>query len=295
MLCVPCSLLWAEKEEVDRVFEVVPCGEGATSQVHVEHRKHGPVAVKVYKSGAVAWHEVSVLRRLGERPPCLPHLLHVGEDRIVLSFVGTRNLVEWLRCPWSPADRGGCDRIALDVAAALDHMHRRRIAHLDVKADNVVVRDDGRATLVDFDLSHAYRHDESEYSLTCRRGSVAYLPPEMVWARGGVSGFRADAWSYGIVFVALCYKRVPFHRASPPCELFRRFLLLSMTNAPSVALEKLHPLFGARGDLTDVHRRVVDATMSRRPANRASFTEIVDTIRPLVALAPTARRMDGRR
>ena len=266
----------SEEKDSDERIVAVPCGDGATSRVYVEHiRNADAVAVKVYRTGIVAWHEVNILRRL-ERHPCLPSLLDVGEDRIVMTFAGSQCLVDWLLYPTSRADRTGCDRIARDVASALGHMHDRRIAHLDVKPDNIVINTSGRATLVDFDLSHVYRHGESEYSLQCHRGSPAYVPPEMVWRREDISGFRADAWSYGVVMVALCYRRLPFQSASPPCELFARYMGLVSLSTPFAALCQLHPMFAERGHVE--YQPVFDVTLRRDPRHRATFSEILSML-----------------
>lgn len=254
------------------------CGEGSTAHVHVERRKGDSVAVKVYRTGVVAWHEVNIMRKL-EHHPCLPSLIEIGTDRIIMTYGGSQCLVDWILSPTSRADRAACDSIAWDIASALQHMHNRRVAHLDVKADNIIIDAVGRATLVDFDLSHVYRPNESEFSLRCHRGSPAYVPPEMVWrSESGISGFRADVWSFGIVFLALCFKRMPFHSASPPCDLFRRFMALLRFETPFVALCQLHPMFAQRGDLTRGHKEIIDATLRRDPRHRSTFSEIISWI-----------------
>ena len=254
------------------------CGEGSTSHVHVERRNGNFVAVKVYRTGVVAWHEVNIMRIL-ESHPRLPSLIDIGTDRITMTFGGSLCLVDWLLSPTSGADRSACDSIAWDVASALQHMHSRRVAHLDVKADNIIIDAVGRAILVDFDLSHVYRPNELEFSLRCHRGSPAYVPPEMVWtSESGISGFRADVWSFGVVFIALCFKRMPFHSASPPCDIFRRFVALLRFEEPFAALCLLHPMFAHRGDLAEGHKRVINATFRRDPRHRSTFTEIISLI-----------------
>lgn len=273
-----CSWGAVEPETTDDEVQE-RCGEGSTAHVHVERRNGDLVAVKVYHTGVVAWHEVNIMRTL-ERHPCLPSLIDVGTDRIIMTYAGSRCLVDWILSPTSRADRAACDSIAWDVASALQHMHSRGIAHLDVKADNIVVNTVGRATLVDFDLSHVYRQGETEFSLQCHRGSPAYVPPEMVWKpEYGISGFRADVWSFGIVFLALCFKRMPFHSASPPCELFLHFMTLSQLEAaPHAALCRLHPMFAERGDLTEAHKKIIDATLRRDARRRSTFSEIISLI-----------------
>lgn len=277
--CCPFRRMDRQEPTVERVA-VIPCGQGSSSKVHVERFTAGPpVVVKVYRSGRVAQHEVDVLRRLGDHP-CLPSLLSVETDRIVMAFAGLHCLVEWIENPTSRADRPACDRIAADVASALAHMHDLRIAHLDVKADNIIVSSDGRATLVDFDLSHVYGENEREHSLSYRRGSPAYVCPEMVFGCPDVSGLCADVWSFGVVFVALCFKRLPFYHATPPCNFFKQYAIDVSANriAPRVALRRLHAYFDKRGDVVETHDRILDACLRWNPLHRSTMRDIAATL-----------------
>lgn len=47
-------------------------------------------------------------------------------------------------------------RLARDLVAAVVHMHKHKILHLDLKADNVLIAHDGRVVLADFGISHNF-------------------------------------------------------------------------------------------------------------------------------------------
>ncbi len=83
-----------------------------------------------------------------------------------------------------------------DVASALHAAHGHQVVHRDVKPDNVVVRKDGRAKLLDFGIARA----EDELLLSQKgsiMGTMAYAPPEQ--RLGRLTDHRADVFSLGAV------------------------------------------------------------------------------------------------
>jgi len=71
---------------------------------------------------------------------------------------------------------------AAEVLLALENLHKRGIIFRDLKAENVVIDEDGHALLTDFGLSKEGIQDEIPSNSFC--GSVAYLAPEILAKAG---------------------------------------------------------------------------------------------------------------
>ncbi|CAM3754811.1 Stk1 family PASTA domain-containing Ser/Thr kinase [Alkalicoccus chagannorensis] len=134
----------------------------------------------------------------------------VGEDGstyyMVMEYVEGQTLKEYIRSagPLTPEETV---RILSQMTAALDHAHRHRIIHRDVKPQNILIGLDGTAKVADFGIARAI----SEATITHTNsilGSVHYLSPEQ--ARGGRITYRSDLYSLGVIAFEMLQGEVPF-------------------------------------------------------------------------------------
>jgi serine/threonine protein kinase len=103
--------------------------------------------------------------------------------------------------------------IVAQVAEALAAAHQSGIIHRDVKPDNVMVRPDGYAKVLDFGLVklaevEATAETAAHTQLGMAMGTLAYMSPEQ--ASGEAVDHRTDIWSLGVVIYELASGQKPF-------------------------------------------------------------------------------------
>ena len=104
------------------------------------------------------------------------------------------------------------------LAEGLAHAHQRGILHRDVKPSNVLIGDDGRPMLLDFNLAHEQKSDPAHATLG---GTVAYMAPEHLRALAGNSAAlaegvdaRSDVYSLGMVLAEILTGHNPFDQSA---------------------------------------------------------------------------------
>jgi len=100
--------------------------------------------------------------------------------------------------------------LIVEIASGLEHAHRRGIVHRDVKPANILVTDEGRPMLLDFNLSDEVVVNGLQ-SLAVG-GTLPYMAPEHLQAvlRGGSVGASSDLYSLGVIMYQLLTRRQPF-------------------------------------------------------------------------------------
>ena len=103
-------------------------------------------------------------------------------------------------------------QIGQQIADAIAAAHRAGIVHLDIKPENIFVREDGYIKVVDFGLAmrtSADIHSTSGFPV----GTLRYMSPEQ--ARGEALTPATDIFSFGLVLYELATGKHPFDAASP--------------------------------------------------------------------------------
>jgi tetratricopeptide (TPR) repeat protein len=108
----------------------------------------------------------------------------------------------------SPQERfRRAEKILVQIAKALEHIHRRGLVHRDVTPSNIFVLDDGTAKLMDFGVVRDPSADSAAQEELV--GTVAYMAPEQITSARVDA--RADLYSLGAVLYLMLTGRRPFN------------------------------------------------------------------------------------
>jgi serine/threonine protein kinase/tetratricopeptide (TPR) repeat protein len=97
--------------------------------------------------------------------------------------------------------------IGMQVAEGLAAAHDKGIVHRDVKAENIMVRPDGRAQIMDFGLAKV-RGGSALTKAGSTVGTIGYMSPEQI--QGMDADNRADIFSLGVLLYEMAAGRLPF-------------------------------------------------------------------------------------
>lgn len=214
----------------DRYEIVREIGRGGFSVVYeaLDHTSGRPVAVKMLiPPPAVAQVALERLRREVKAVQSLssPYLVPVydllEEDHwtfVVMELVAGSDL-HVLVSRKGPLSSDQTIRLGMEIGEILSAAHRRGILHRDVKPQNILVGDDGRARLTDFGSARM----EGQATLTHTGafvGTIEYAAPET--QSGERADARADIYSLGLsLYFALTGKlpgRLASHLPVPASE-----------------------------------------------------------------------------
>lgn len=143
--------------------------------------------------------------------------------RLVRAFVPGRTLREAVRerGPLSPAEAA---RVLGDVLAGLEALHAKGVLHLDLKPENVVLDERGRAVLIDFGAARTARAAGgatvgAPTLSQPRAGTLAWMAPEQVLGKGVDA--RTDVYQAGALLHFLLAGRAHVREEASAYELER--------------------------------------------------------------------------
>jgi serine/threonine-protein kinase len=197
-------------------------GQGGMGAVYLafDPKLNRQVAVKVLAAEQAL--KGSILRRFQLEGKTGTALVHpnivrsheVGQDEgsgqhfIVLEYVDGPTAHELLDLK-GKLDVADAVHIILDIARALEHAHKQRIIHRDVKPANILLASSGLAKLSDLGLAK-HRDDTSNLThATQGIGTPYYMPYEQAM-NAKMADERSDIYSLGATLYHLVVGDVPF-------------------------------------------------------------------------------------
>ncbi len=225
--------------------------------------------------------EATVLARLDH-----PHLVNVtdffvqdGNAYLVMNYIEGENLAERIK-------RQGAlpERMVLDWADqlldTLTYCHSQSVIHRDLKPQNIIIRPDGRAVLVDFGLVKLWDpSDPRTRTAIHAMGTPEYAPPEQYDVTSGGTDSRSDIYGMG----ATLYHALTGQ--SPPTATRR------IVNPTSLApVRTLNPQVSGR-----VEAALTQALELQPEARFQSAAEMRDALQGTQRFAPPPQRPQGAR
>ncbi len=130
-----------------------------------------------------------------------------GTYYIAMQLLEGRSLKELIDAGLTPEQSVGLIRQVLEAAG---FAHRNGVVHRDLKPQNVIVDDEGKATVTDFGIARAGASEITQAGSVM--GTPHYLSPEQ--AQGQAVTAVSDLYSIGVILYEALAGRVPFEADS---------------------------------------------------------------------------------
>ena len=112
--------------------------------------------------------------------------------------------------------------ILKEILTGLLFIHSHSIIHCDIKLDNIMISDDNKIKIIDFDLSKIM--DNGVYMSDNIFGTLKYISPESYDL--GIYTYKSDIWSLGILLYVIITNKFPYnmslHITDSYSNLYRR-------------------------------------------------------------------------
>jgi hypothetical protein len=215
--------------------------------------------------------ELLALRRLAH--PNLAGFLeagvHAGQAYVVRAWAEGLDLATFVKANLAADSwREFALPLAVQLARALNHGHRRSLLHRRVTPGNVIVSPTGQVTVTDFGLGKFIPVAPLALSPDPWAG-LAFLPPELFTGKPFTR--KSDLYSLGAILYAAVTGRPPYTAASPAEYLHKHCYVLP--DRPSSFVPKLPAEFD------DLICALLAKDPTRRPAAAAEVLDELDRIR----------------
>ena len=155
------------------------------------------------------------------------------------------------------------------LISAVNELHRRGIAHRDIKPQNIIITDDKHVKLIDFNISKKTRagrnksgetHNKFKCTFFSQVSSPAYAAPEVL-SRECYSE-SVDIWGLGVALAEMLFK-----------------VSHELESRDGQRLSEIVGQLESCGDVSDQTLSQMKAMLSEKPNERPSISELIEQFR----------------
>lgn len=173
-----------------------------------------------------------------------------------MEFLGGGSALDLLKP--GPFDEASIAIILRSLLQGLNYLHNSGKIHRDLKAANILLSAHGDVKIADFGVATQLSNNLSRRNTFV--GTPFWMAPEVIIQED--YGYEADVWSLGITAMEMAHGQPPLASVHPMKVLF-----LIPKNAP--------PKIGENEGFSKDFREFVDLCLKKRPAERASVSQLL--------------------
>jgi serine/threonine protein kinase len=166
--------------------------------------------------------------------------------------------------------------IFYQLAGGVEFLHEEcKMAHCDIKGENIIVTPDGRPVLTDF--GNARLVTSEDY---LQRGSILYRSPEELLLTNKPAGKASDIWAMGLLLYQALSGKYPFE-TNPPDWSGKKGEELEQLTAElkmNIALDNIAPISRYNPGVPDNLKAIIKGALKRHPDQRWRIRRIVEAL-----------------
>ena len=183
---------------------------------------------------------------------------------LVLEYCPNYSLFEYILCTGALPEIL-CRTIFKQVLLGVQHMHQAKIAHLDLKLENLFVDKFFNVRIGDFDLSSNIKLQRITV------GTLNYISPE-IWEQKLLMGNEADVFALGVVLFSLMTGKSPFISAQKDDERYKWLAY----NEPKAFWSELDDDFGSN-TLSQEFKNIAEGMLCYDHNHRMTLDDIFNS------------------